>query len=88
MRLKRGDVVMVVKPKPCCGAEVALGRIFTITDIGSHTPVRCLCCGTMDHRTAQYVGNSDGHYREAYRLIKIDPPANMKDEETRKELTV
>ena len=93
MELKVGDLVMVVKPMSCCGRSRALGHIFRVAGFG---PIRgfsgygrCAYCGTRAPVHASAVQHPDGKATfDRNRLIKIDPPAEMKDTETEKELTV
>lgn len=47
---KVGDLVMVVKPKSCCGYSGALGHIFTVTSLTHSAPTTtCVQCGERRH---------------------------------------
>ena len=83
MQLKPGDLVMVVKPAPCCGDTSTLGHIFTVTH-GHVSGYRCNACGV----TAFVSGliPLEGKYcAEPERLKKIDPPATGDSLPTRAE---
>jgi len=42
--IKAGDLVMVVKPKPCCGRTGAIGRTYTVSLIET-CEAGCGACG-------------------------------------------
>lgn len=42
-----GDVVMVVKPMPCCGDVGDIGYIFKVSE-ARNDPARCMACRRWD----------------------------------------
>lgn len=83
-QFKPGDLVMLVKPTPCCGSAASLGSIYTVSP-GIVAMFRCLPCGTIAF--GQDLVELDGEYcAERNRLKKIDPPATGDSLPTRAEL--
>jgi hypothetical protein len=76
---KVGDLVMLVKPKTCCGYSGALGHIFSITSmLPSYAYTTCVQCG--DRRKAHQEVELDGiSWAQEYRLRLIPP---LSDDET------
>lgn len=73
--IKKGDLVMVVKPTPCCG-KGHLGLVLTVDWVRSYFPTHCRYCGAdrdLSHERAGF--EPDRTTCETYRLKKIDPPA-------------
>lgn len=83
--IKPGDLVMVVKPTPCCGATFSLGKLFVARETETKDAV-CIGCG---HRfdTHFRVLAHDG-WRDGRRLKKIDPPAEGDSLPTRADLDI
>jgi hypothetical protein len=80
--IKAGDLVMVIRPRVCCGNTRALGLIATVSSRRLPKIVRCRSCGFSDLASdAIYVPLSDGFECERSRLIKIDPPAESTGEQ-------
>jgi hypothetical protein len=80
---KAGDLVMVVKPTPCCGMDMAIGHIFVVHDLGVTDKHTCWYCdakssGFLVARTG-VVKNS---INEAFRVsrLRLIPP--LSDDET------
>jgi hypothetical protein len=71
--IKAGDLVMVVKPRICCGNGISIGKIFT-AGIVTDSSIRCNC-GHVSFDIHKHVADGSGKYCEISRLIKIDPPA-------------
>lgn len=82
--IKPGDLVMIVRGTPCCGATRGhLGIPFIVGNV-EDCLVRCTHCGS--ERMARLVEAESGDPNAvAGMLIKIDPPAQ--DVETREEMT-
>ena len=72
MSIKKGDLVMVVKPTECCGSTKSLGHIFTVTSVRVVTSV-CGVCG--DSAADINCEDSDRTGCLPSRLKKIDPPS-------------
>lgn len=86
MTFKKGDLVMVVKPMPCCGNTSTIGRIETIDKVVSGDEWQCHWCDKdLDDWIVALV-QDDGLL--TCTLIKIDPPADQDQETTDKELEV
>lgn len=86
MTFKKGDLVMVVRPTPCCGAAANLGSVFSV-EATKYTRGRCVYCKKCDDETVLGVkGLDDGFLTWASRLIKINPPADDTEEVADKEL--
>lgn len=86
MSIKAGDLVMVVRPSPCCGNSAEVGRIFMARRISSG-PGYCKHCG--DVRIVSYAApRLTGGAIEFSRLKKIDPLAEGDSLSTRKDLEV
>lgn len=85
MEIKSGDLVMVVKPSPCCGNCAAIGRIFTVKAVEVEHG-RCGHCKTMS--ILARVTTEDNQYIQLIRLKKIDPPTEGDSLPTRKDLEV
>jgi len=70
MSIKKGDLVMVVKPIQCCGNPAALGNIFRVDDVYANPGV-CAHCG-FDYPEQLVVWHGQRAYSPD-RLKKIDP---------------
>lgn len=76
--IKRGDLVMVVKPTPCCGSTVNINKILTVLSL-THPPgksgqIRQTCCGETRKWGSDALLSNNLVYALS-RLKKIDPPA-------------
>ena len=71
---EKGDLVMVVKPTPCCNTPIHMGLVYTIDSVRTDT-VRCIACNRKMkdelavYKTALYGGA--GYLTSM--LKKIDP---------------
>lgn len=85
--IKPGDLVMVIKPTPCCGYDRSLGEVFRAKAVERRPRSRCLHCGSLfvNCLAAQRGPSSWGL---TYRLKKIDPPAEGDSLPTRRDLEV
>lgn len=88
--IKAGDLVMVVKPAPCCG-NGTLGYVGTVSfcrpSLGGHG-LKCFYCGSMyDAPIVAGLVNHDVGVVAIWRLIRIDPPARPESVETEREVT-
>lgn len=86
MNIKTGDLVMVVKPAPCCGYSGNLGLVFTVARTLSAIGDCCLC-GKSTAIPVDIV-KSPGDFMLASTLKKIDPPADGDSLPTRKDSEV
>lgn len=82
MSIKAGDLVMIVRPSPCCIKPDAMGYIFTAGRV-VHSDTTCLTCGHYNGPQSVVEFEPD-HFVEESRLIKIDPNA-LKDDVPEKE---
>jgi hypothetical protein len=84
--IKVGDLVMVVKPAPCCGNESFMGKVFFVTGNYIKKNGSCRYCSHF-YQEAKVVAGVFGDVGEMFieRVIKIDPlsePESItKDEE-------
>ncbi len=70
--IEKGDLVMVVKPMPCCGAAITIGQVHTATGFYDC----CICSSCSALLTEPMVLVNGEHYAAPISiLIKIDPPA-------------
>lgn len=78
-QIKPGDIVMVVKPTPCCGSGVAVGWLFSVEIIGSGDG-QCIRCsaGLPD---IYFAAGQDRIGYQVNRLKKINPPAVEEEDE-------
>lgn len=86
--IKPGDLVMVVKPVPCCGTEDRMGLTSTVQE----TPrwalyAQCRHCGEVDYAVENYRDLGDGAYH-VDTLKKVDPPAEGDSLPTRADIEV
>lgn len=86
--IKAGDLVMIVRPTPCCGRVLMThGVPWTVGLVFPKTVQMCDLCMTVQEIT--YVvsdrAHSDGRYIAATpgMLIKIDPPAVSDEREVK-----
>lgn len=84
MTFKKGDLVMVVRPTPCCGDPRDIGRVEVIREVDLGVNWTCaLCDADHDGRTI-VLFEVDGV--SACQAIKINPPAGDTEEVADKEL--
>lgn len=84
-----GDLVQVVKPKPCCGSTASMGQIFRVANIrgGDWVLGPCWHC-RADLCVPHAQDPADGLWAEISRLKRIPPLSELegqRTEETRKE---
>jgi len=77
--IKAGDLVMVVKPRQCCGSSHAIGKVFLVVSVGIET-VNCSICGKEEKMVVARV--STGLMGDISRLKKIPPLSDLEDVET------
>lgn len=88
MSFKPGDLVMVVKPRPCCGNSRSIGHVSTVISVELRTQIaHCFSCGHSTPNDERYIPLDDGTYCQSYRLIKIDPLTEQDKTETLQEIT-
>jgi len=87
--IKVGDLVMVVKPSPCCGSEKGLGCAFIVVDISTDM-FECGICHKIYETTSVAKEKSWRVFigTQMSRVIKIDPPALQDETTTEKELAL
>lgn len=90
--IRAGDLVMVVKAAPCCGAHGKLtGLVFTVESLGV-ADFECDCSpGKLTeapYAAFKRAGKRKLRYVELSRLIRIDPPALPESVETEREVAV
>jgi len=80
--IKVGDLVVIVRPKFCCGDDSTIGKIFTVT--GFRSEWHCLC-GAQGKDLC--VMRGDWWRCHISRVRKIPPLSDPETTETREELT-
>lgn len=87
--IKLGDLVMVVKPKACCGRSDGVGKLFVAGSAPFRTKSRCILCGAIWNSVVVSRSESkDLRVTDLDRLKKIDPPAEGDSLPTRRDLKV
>ena len=75
--IRAGDLVAVVEPTPCCGANIGTGVVYYVASV-THLRLRCSACGAVYPAHAALSGRtaSDGKpsARAISRLQKIHGP--------------
>ena len=80
MPLKPGDLVIVVKPVPCCGNTGTVGKILTVLDHKPADIVRCVYCNYCGPGT-DHVMVSDDTAKGANRLRRIPPLVELESKQ-------
>lgn len=89
-----GDLVVVVKPKPCCGkGKPALGFVFRVLEIRKSKGLHCSGCGKQDAEQSLIAVSGEKHGKnqmvyEIYRLKRIPPLDELEGEKTQENLRV
>lgn len=89
--IKVGDLVMVVRGKPCCGDTSRLGVCFVVAEIWEWDDAETYVCDHCEEIQKNGIlaceeGDNEGDYLSM--LKRIDPPAVNDEVETQRELTV
>ena len=84
-KIEVGDLVMVVKPKPC-GCTDTIGIVFTVSNLNYRRGFWCSLCNGMNLYSGLGAFGYKNYSFPLYRLKRIDPPALTDDLETVKEL--
>jgi hypothetical protein len=63
-KISVGDMVVVIKPDPCCGNWYSVGMIFTVHEISSSGRDFCVCCGELGHEMLAWNGDSRSESNE------------------------
>ena len=78
-----GDLVMVVKPKGCCGNTNSIGKIFTISDIQEGDNY-CRSCNSIRNSLDAEVGVDN--WKEVKTLKRIPPLSELESIDQTKEV--
>ncbi len=84
-----GDLVMVVRPTPCCGCTDSIGDIFRVKWMG-HLEGECCNCGDDSVASEGPGADSDANNDEGYllsRLKRIPPLSELETVRTEDEVT-
>lgn len=84
--MKVGDLVVVQKPRPCCGSTHSMGRIFIVVAMRRTSGHCAICDGGVSFTTAASA-NGETWY-EVSRLRVIPPFPELIDELIADEVTV
>lgn len=69
--IKPGDLVVVVKPTPCCRDASDVGRVFTVLDVRRTTLAYCYTCEATVLAPIALEGDDRWHLLST--LKKIEP---------------
>lgn len=69
--IKAGDMVVVVRPRACCGATDALGMVFKVKEVRYQTTAGCPFCRVA--ATGFLAIRPDGRGGLISRVKKIEP---------------
>lgn len=84
MEIKKGDLVMVVKPSECCGSDESIGVMFVVSEVKT-TKSRCIYCRKVRMFDAAFKSNK--LCCMISRLKKIKPLDELEREEKSVEVT-
>ncbi len=84
-KIKKGDLVMVVRKQPCCGSALGIGTTYPVVGVVNERGWPCANCGSYA-REPIILDTPEGGYALS-RLIKIDPPPVAEDVPAVEELT-
>lgn len=82
--IQAGDLVMVVRPTPCCGNGTYIGSVYKVAYMRRNCAMHCNYCRKQAVTSFALDGNYDGHAVEE--LIRIDPPALPESVDTNREV--
>ena len=82
--IRPGDLVMVVKPTPCCGGARRVGKLFVAGKIRNIYGI-CPQCGVSEYRLSTY--NERGRWDVLTRLKRIPPLSELEGEKRDEEIT-
>ena len=81
-RIAVGDLVMVVRPSPCCGSDLAVGRrIFTVASLDFDSGTCSGCGANIPPVKAAFNENNGKHY-QLNRLKRIPPLSELESSKT------
>jgi hypothetical protein len=83
--IKPNDLVMVVRPQPCCGDASGLGFVYAVDFIHSGD-VTCTACRRHSLSDSAFPSRGYGYLTSV--LKRLDPPALEKSEEREAELVI
>lgn len=84
--IKVGDLVMVIRPTPCCGNSRSIGTVGTVKKVYHGALAQCYYCKSLLRAEADAM--IEGYGYDISRLKKIDPPALDEEVERARELEI
>lgn len=81
-----GDLVVVVKPLYCCGADHGVGFHFVVRDIHPGQLAYCQKCGKED-QLGDYADSGEAGWCDLSRLKRIPPLEELEGEKRDEKLT-
>lgn len=84
-RIQAGDMVLVVRPTPCCGSDFACGEIFQVQRLEDDKKGICAHCG-RDLPESMCAIAPDKCAFELWRLKRIPPLSELEGERTEEKL--
>ena len=82
--IRPGDLVMVVRPTPCCAGTRSIGKIFSVKAIRNGKG-RCSQC-KLELGIVQIADFENGKAGNLSTLKKLNPPAKQETTEKEKEM--
>ena len=82
--IRVGDMVVVIRPAPCCGSTSQMGLTFTVNSLLTGS-AHCGHCLKLTPDTEKGVNGEYGNFFMS-RVIKVNPDFKEKTTETNKEL--
>jgi hypothetical protein len=89
--IQKGDMVMVVRGRGCCGVVTKLGYTFIVKSTRIVPLVLCRFCKKRRQDIAAAQSGMEVHYTAGFeltRLLRIDPPALEKKAKRREPVLV
>lgn len=84
--IKKGDLVVVVKPSPCCGSYKRIGYVFRADYIMASVP-SCGLCGAVNNQDEIGVWQSGAKFSiQLPRLKRIPPLSELEGERTQEDI--
>lgn len=81
--IKAGDLVVIVKPSPCCNSSGGIGKIFTVTEVRVKI---AFCKYCYKHQETLFAEIGPGRNVQINRVKKINPSRDEDFVETNEEL--
>lgn len=81
-----GDLVQVVRPRPCCPEKSRLGGTFTVTAIRDGAWLECAFCHKVADADTAELSAFPGRWIERFRLKRIPPLDELEGQRIQEDL--